>query len=270
MPDSRHQRLLFRGLFRIARFFDLAGRAVFYFAAGTLRRTDLESMFAIAWEDFAADPAVVGSGLMSWERAIVQEFLKPEDRVLVVGSGSGRDLLALRQAGHDVVGVEQAAPAVERARRLFRDHGVSAEMIAARFDQAALPGTFDAIVFSWFCYCYILGAAERTAALAKARAHLNPAGRVIVSYIAADASPRTRAVNIARAASRLTGADWRAEPNDHFYPVAGGRPLFAFQHSFRPDEVEQEARNAGLSVLASRRFPEAFVVVLSPDAVERV
>ena len=61
----------------------------------------------------------------------------------------------------------------ERARRLLRDHGISADIIATRFDQAELPGKFDAIVFSWFCYCYILGTAERTAALAKARAHLN-------------------------------------------------------------------------------------------------
>jgi SAM-dependent methyltransferase len=225
----------------VAQLFDLAGRALFYFAAGTLQRADLESMSSIAWEDFGTDDQVACTGLMSWERTIFREFLKPTDRVLLVGSGSGRDLLALRQAGHDVVGVEQATRAVERARRLLRDHGVTADILAARFDEAELPGTFDAIVFSWFCYCYILGAAERTAALAKARAHLNPAGRVVISYIGTETPPRTRATTIARAASRLTGADWRAEPNDHFYPVAGRTPLYAFQHSFGPDELQQEA-----------------------------
>ena len=123
----------------------------------------------------------------------------------------------------------------------FATTDVSADIIAARFDQAELPGKFDAIVFSWFCYCYILGTAERTAALAKARAHLNPAGRVVISYIAAETPPPTRATTIARAASRLTGADWRAEPNDHFYPVAGRTPLYAFQHSFGADELQREA-----------------------------
>ena len=263
MPGPRRTRLPFRALFRIARLFDLAARALYYFAAGTLHRTDLESMSATAWEDFGADDQVACSGLMQWERAIFHEFLKPTDRILLVGSGSGRDLLALRQAGHDVVGVEQATPAVQRARRLLRDNGISADILATRFDQAELPGKFDAIVFSWFCYCYILGTAERTAALAKARAHLNASGRVVISYIAAETPPPTRATTIARAAARLTGADWRPEPNDHFHPVAGRTPLYAYQHSFGADELQREARNAGLLVLAERRCPEAFLIVLT-------
>jgi SAM-dependent methyltransferase len=223
-------------------------------------------MSAIAWDDFGADDQVAASGLMQWERTIFHEFLRPTDRILLVGSGSGRDLLALRQAGHDVVGVEQATRAVERARRLLRDHGISADIVATRFNQAELPGTFDAIVFSWFCYCYILGTAERTAALAKARAHLSAQGRVIISYIAAETPPPTRATTIARAAARVTRADWRPEPNDHFHPVAGGTPLYAYQHSFGADELQREARNAGLLVLAERRFPEAFLIVLTDDS----
>ena len=184
MPRAPRTRLLFRVLFRVARLLDRAGRAFFYFAAGTLRRADLERMAAMAWNDFGNDDHVAASGLMPWERAIVQEFLKPTDRVLLVGCGSGRDLLPLRQAGYDVVGVEPATQAVERARRLLGDHNLPTDIIAARFDHAELPGKFDAIVFSWFSYCYIPGTAERTAALAKARAHLNPGGRVIISYIA--------------------------------------------------------------------------------------
>jgi signal peptidase I len=248
-PRARRTRLLFRVLFRVARLFDHAGRAMFYFAAGTLQRADLEDMTAIAWDDFGTDDEVAASGLMSWERATVHEFLKPTDRVLLVGCGSGRDLLPLKQAGHDVVGVEPATRAVERAR----------------FEHAELPGKFDAIVFSWFSYCYILGAAARTAALGKARAHLNPAGRIVISYIASETPRRSRATMFARAASQLTGADWRAEPNDHFFPSAGRMPIYTFQHSFAPAEVRREARNAGLFVLAERRFPEAFLVVLTAD-----
>ena len=86
----------------------------------------------------------------------------------------------------------------------LRDHGLSADIIAARFEQAELPGTFDAIVFSWFCYCYILGTAERTAALAKARAHLNPAGRVVISYIAAAQPRRGRRADDDRAGGLTT------------------------------------------------------------------
>jgi SAM-dependent methyltransferase len=265
MPRARRQPVLFRILFQLARLLDRAGRALFYFAAGTLQRADLEDMASLAWDDFGADGQVAASGLMPWERAIVHEFLKPTDRVLLVGCGSGRDLLALRQAGHDVVGVEPAARAVERARRLLRDHEMTADIVTARFERADLPGTFDAIVFSWFAYCYIQGAAERTAALAKARAHLNPAGCVVISYIGTESPLPSRATTLARAASRLTGADWRAEPNDRFYPATARTPSFTFQHSFSPDELQQEARKAGLVVLAERRSPEAFLVVLRGD-----
>jgi 2-polyprenyl-3-methyl-5-hydroxy-6-metoxy-1,4-benzoquinol methylase len=265
MPRPRRERLLFRFLFRLARLFDLAGRGLFSLAVGTLERTDLEYMSSASWEEFGSDGEVALAGLMGWERTVFEEFLKPTDRILIVGSGSGRDMLALRKAGHQVVGVEPSPVPVDRARRLLRDHGFSVDIVATRFERAELPGTFDVIVFSWLCYCYILGSAERRATLAKARAHLNPNGRIVISYIEIDAPQASRAMAIARLSSHLTGADWRAEPNDNFAAVVGREPLYAYQHSFAPGELQDEALAAGLSVLTERRFPEAFVMVLSAD-----
>lgn len=262
---DRRNGLFFRLLFKTARLFDLAGRGLFYFAVGMLRRSDLEQMSSLAWEDFGDDAHVAATGLMSWERTIFGEFLRPSDRVLLVGSGSGRDLLALLRDGHEVVGIEQASQAVERARRLLRQNGLSAHIVETSVNQAQLPGTFDVVVFSWFCYSYILGSDERIAALGNVRDHLNPHGRILVSYLGVDNTAMTRTTTIARFASRVSRADWRAVPNDHFYPIPGKSPLFAYQHSFGPGEVQAEARRAGLSVLAERRFPEAFLVVLTRE-----
>jgi len=263
MPRPRRERLLFRFLFRLARTFDRAGRGLFALAVGMLNRTDLEHMSSAVWEQFGSDGAGASAGLMRWERTVFAEFVKPTDRILLVGSGSGRDLLALRKAGHQVVGIEPSPVPVERARRLLRDNGFSVDIVAARFDGAEVPGTFDVIVFSWFCYSYIAGSAERKATLAKASGHLNPNGRIVVSYIEVDRPHASRATTIARFSSHLTGADWRAEPNDHFAPVFGREPLYAYHHSFAPGELQDEALAVGLSVLAERRFPEAFVMVLS-------
>src|SRR5206468_721188 len=47
-------------------------------------------------EDYAT------SGLTDWEAAFYPRFLRPEDRVLLVGCGRGRDLLALRERGYRV------------------------------------------------------------------------------------------------------------------------------------------------------------------------
>jgi SAM-dependent methyltransferase len=261
MPRPRRERLLFRFLFRVARLFDLLSRGLFSLAVGTLQRADLEHMSSAVWEQFGSDGEVASAGLMGWERAVFAEFVKPTDRILIVGSGSGRDLLALSKAGHQVVGVEPSPVPVERARRLLRDNGYSVDIVATRFDHAELPGQFDVIVFSWLCYCYILGAAERSAALSKARAHLNPDGRIVISYIEVDRPQTSRGTTLARFSSYLTGADWRAERNDNFVPDVG-RDLYAYQHSFGPGELQNEALAAGLSVLGKRRFPEAFVMVL--------
>jgi SAM-dependent methyltransferase len=266
MPRDRRNGLPFRILFRTARLFDLAGRGLFYFAVGMLRRVDLEQMSSLAWEDFGDDAHVAATGLMSWERTIFAEFLRPSDRVLLVGSGSGRDLLALLRDGHDVVGIEQASLAVERARRLLQENGFSAHIVETSVNQAQLPGTFDVVVFSWFCYSYILGSDDRIAALVKVRDHLNPHGRIVVSYLGAEKTAMTRTTTVARFASRVSGADWRAIPNDHFYPIPGTSPLFVYQHSFGPGELQKEARKAGLSVLAERRFPEAFLIVLTRES----
>jgi SAM-dependent methyltransferase len=262
MPRPRRERPLFRFLFRLAHLFDLLGRGLFSLAVGTLQRADLDHMSSAVWEQFGSDDEAASAGLMGWERTVFAEFLKPTDRILLVGSGSGRDLLALRKAGHQVVGVEPSPVPVERSRQLLRDNGFSVDIVAARFEHAELPGKFDVIVFSWLCYGYILGAAERSATLAKAAAHLNPNGRIVISYIGVDRPQACRAVTLARFSSSLTGADWRAERNDHFIPDAD-RELYAYQHSFGPGELQEEALAAGLSPLAKRRFPEAFVMVLS-------
>ena len=262
MPRPRRERPLFRFLFRLAHLFDLLGRALFSLAVGTLQRADLDHMSSAIWEQFGSDDEAASAGLMGWERTVFAEFVKPTDRILLVGSGSGRDLLALRKAGHQVVGVEPSPVPVERSKQLLRDNGFSVDIVAERFEHAELPGKFDVIVFSWLCYGYILGAAERSATLVKAAAHLNPNGRIVISYIGVDRPQACRAVTLARFSSSLTGADWRAERNDHFIPDAD-RELYAYQHSFGPGELQEEALAAGLSPLAKRRFPEAFVMVLS-------
>jgi 2-polyprenyl-3-methyl-5-hydroxy-6-metoxy-1,4-benzoquinol methylase len=55
----------------------------------------------------------------AWQRrcALLLDEIRPGERVLDLGCGAGRFTRALREAGADVVGVELAEPALERARR---------------------------------------------------------------------------------------------------------------------------------------------------------
>ncbi len=252
-----------RVLFRIARVFELAGRGVHYFIIGMLTRADLDRMSADAWQSFGGDEVVMAAGLFAWERAIFEEFLPPGGRVLLVGSGSGRDLVGLCRAGYTPIGVEQSPLPIERARQLLAREGLAVPIVSGRFETAPLPGAFDAVVFSWFSYCHIQGAAERAAALRKGLAHLTPAGRIVISYVTVDAPLDTRGIRIAQLAARLTRSGWQPEPHDSFHPVAAPVPLYAYQHSFLDSELKAEAAAAGARVLAFRRFPEASVVVLA-------
>ena len=168
--------------------------------------------------------------------------------------------------GARLVGVEQSPATTAQAHALLRQHGLTAPIVEARFEQAAIPGAFDAIVFSWFSYCHIVGTDARVAALRKALAHLPPGGRVLVPYVAIEAPLRQRAIQVARAAGWLTGSNWRAEPDDAFYAVVQRDPLYVYQHSFVKGEVEAEAARAGANVLAVRRYADASVAVLTRAA----
>ncbi len=232
------RRRLGRALFRIARLFELAGRGLHYFIIGMLTRADLDAMSADAWQSFGDDEVVMEAGLFAWEQSVFGEFLPRGGRVLLVGSGSGRDLVGLCRAGYEPVGIEQSPLPTERARQLLARHGLAVPIVAGRFETAPLPGAFDAIVFSWFSYCHIQGSAERTAALRKALAHLTPAGRIVISYVSVDAPLDTRGLRIARLATRLTRSDWQPERHDSFHPVVAPVPLYAYQHSFLDGELK--------------------------------
>lgn len=70
---------------------------------------------------------------------------KQESRVLDLGVGTGRELPALLDAGHEVIGVDIAEPMIEIAKKRSRP----IETVAADFWSPPLPfsdATFDAVI----------------------------------------------------------------------------------------------------------------------------
>src|SRR6201746_1883733 len=93
--------LLRRMLFAAARGFERLRNVILYAAAGTMSVQELREAIGASWDDFNAEDADIHSGLMSWEASFVKRFVEPGDRVLVVGSGTGRDGIALENLGGD-------------------------------------------------------------------------------------------------------------------------------------------------------------------------
>ena len=227
----------------------LAGRASMYLAAGTLRLDDLREAIANTWHEFFRSEAAILSGLMSWEHGFYGRSLKPGDHVLLVGSGTGRDLIALLKLGYRVDGLDVSAHAIALARRMLDQERLAAELSTGAIETAPLAASFDAFVFSWFCYGYIPQTSSRIAVLRKVKAHLNPGGRILISYIPADRRPRSLPIRLARLAARLTRSDWRPELGDVLGPGAGDRSAIRYEHQFQEGELNEEARAAGLTVV---------------------
>ena len=232
-----------------ARVLDLASRASLYVAAGTLRRQALKAAITRTWDEFCRSDAEILSGLMPWEKAWYERVLKPADHILLVGCGTGRDLIALLQLGYRVDGLDISGRAIELARRMLEPRGLSAELHIGSIEDVVPPGSFDAVIFSWFCYGYIPQRQTRIAVLRNVTPHLRPGGRVLISYVPAERAPRFLPIGLTRVAARLTRSDWQPERGDVLGPITADRRAVRYEHQFLEGELESEARAAGLTMV---------------------
>ena len=99
--------------------------------------------------------------------------------VLDVGCGTGENALMLAGRGHDVLGVDTASAAVERARSKARERGIDAEfLVHDAYDLAALGRQFDTVLDSGLFHVLVRNDPERYAA--SLRSALRRGGRLFV------------------------------------------------------------------------------------------
>lgn len=239
-----------------------ATRLLAYASAGLLTRDQLGRAVAGRWSRWGLDEGYALLGLFGWEEPFVRRFLKPDDRILIVGSGSGREVIALRRDGYDVEGLEPARAAAELSREIMKKAGVEARIRIGGIETVELDAVFDLFIFSWYCYSYIPHRATRIAALGAARAHLAPGGRIILSYIIGEPIPKRLPFTVAAFAARVSGAGWTPEKNDVLSFEPGG---LHFEHHFGPGEVEEEARAAGLKVAALQLGDDGLIALIADE-----
>jgi SAM-dependent methyltransferase len=256
-----------RAMFGLARMLERLKNGLVYAAAGTLTVHELRTAIARSWVAFNDTEEDIHSGLAAWEQSFTDRHIGRGQRVLLVGSGSGRDMLPLIERGCEVVGIEPAKGAADRARSALRGEA-RAVVIDGYFEDADLPGTFDSIVFSNFCYTCIPGSARRVAVLEKARAHLRPGGRIIVSFLYRQEPPHGRRIALGRMMGALTRSDWRMEPGDAISRSPLAPPALGYEHMFGPGELEREAAKAGLIDAGRGGHPhyEPWIVLVASSA----
>jgi SAM-dependent methyltransferase len=184
-------------------------------------------------------------------RATLETRLCRGARVLVAGSGTGREALAVEALGFEVSGVDFSPRMVEAARRAAAVRGSAATFDVAdlrEHDEAA--GSLDAVLFTYDVYSFVPRSAERVRLLMRMARWLRPGGCVFLS---------ARRVRGRRAAAVLTVQRWRrgwgiSEWGDsHTRWLDGsGRLRRSFIRVFTGGQLETEASRAGFRAGAWR------------------
>jgi arsenite methyltransferase len=125
-------------------------------------------------------------GEQSTRRALELLDLGPGDRLLDVASGSGTSaLLAARERGCEVVGVDLAEDGLARARSAANAAGLGDRVSFSVGDAEALPfvdESFDAVL----CECSLSTFPDKEDAVNEMRRVLRPGGRVAISDVVVD------------------------------------------------------------------------------------
>jgi SAM-dependent methyltransferase len=223
------------------------GNAFLYLAVGLLRADQIAAAARGEWIDYSISDADVDAGLSSDERRFYARSLLPGDRVLIVGCGAGRDLLALHGMGYQVDGLDHSDAVIDLARDHLRRRGVTARLVAGAIQSAALDGRYDAVVFSDGCYSMIRSRGARVSALKRIGEHLSSRGRVLISY---HGFSRQSAAGLwlLRTSARIARADWTPEDGDVFWRHRPGQRL-RYRHHFAREALAREAGAAGFLVV---------------------
>ncbi len=223
---------------------------------GLLDETDLAQATAQYYGRigrYAADE-YNSSGLAPWENLAVERHFPPGGRVLVLGAGGGREVVALEQRGFAVSGFECTPTLVESGNGLLQRLGLSARLAFVPANEAPVVRGFDAALVGWGAYMHIPGRERRIRFLRGIRAALAPGGPLLLSFFARKVTGRSD-----RWAARLANAlrTLRGRGNDRI--EMGDRLQGSFDHYFTEDEIREELEASGfrLAHYSEAEYPHA-------------
>ena len=185
----------------------------------------------------------------AWRAATARALVRPGDRVIDVGCGTGDLALACARAGADaVLGIDFAEPMLPLARRKARARGATNVDFAVA-EALRLP-LADASVDVWCAGFVVRNVPDLSAALAEARRVLRPGGRIGVLDIprveGGVLAPLAR-LHLARVVPLLGRAISGHRDAYRYLPVSAARFLTV-------DELSARLAAAGFEVERVRRF----------------
>lgn len=231
---------VFRNFDRMCRFL---GAVLSGVGLGLLRRKDVGAVDA-AFYSRAGSAYLSAShntqGLYAYERQALDSRMREARRILVIGAGGGREVIALRALGLDADGYESNPDLVAFGKDLMPTPEALRLVDRDAFPEVAEP--YDAVWLGWGLYSYIQGRETRVALLRRARAALVPGGLLFATFHTRPALRWHHRVTAGVAnVFRLLTLRERVQPGDTLHLI--------FAHEFDADEVRDEFAAAGFELL---------------------
>jgi len=217
--------------------------------------------------------AIYSHGLFDWEKQLFLSSKFPKKGCLLVGAaGGGREVVALRQLGYQVVAFEPAAMlfrGLEHACQGDADVALACasygDMVAAVQHQRGplvevlRDRSFAGIVLGWGSLVHLTQARERTSLLVALR-QLAPRAPVVLSFFSRSAA----AMAPARSEQFRTWLRQRLSPRGRFASDLAGLSFErhgGFAKAYTDDEIKQLAADTGyeIEIQSPTGFPHALL-----------
>ncbi|HEU5181230.1 MAG TPA: class I SAM-dependent methyltransferase [Candidatus Polarisedimenticolia bacterium] len=166
-------------------------------------------------------------------------------RILVVGSGTGKECFALAREGYEVAGIDFSGPMVALARQEAArlNLPVSFQEADLRFFQAR-PGSLGAVVFTYEVYSFVPWEDSRVELLTTLASWLEPGGRIFLSARRLKGGYEALMLSLQWLGRRREGSEWGDSHSRWIAPDGALRRSFI--HLFTKGRLRREARRAGL------------------------
>lgn len=197
------------------------------------------------------------------ERRALDQFIFKPGRGLVLGSGGGREAIALAKRGWQMVAMDQAPALVDAVRKRIENSepGLSIELQCGDITQGfSSNASFDLICLLGCLYNLIPTRRLRLEVLRNCRAHLAPEGICLLSVDVLSSAPTWRkrwAHGVRKAIAWIFRGNTECEIGDQWLSEG-------FCHNFSSiEEAIEEIREAGFKIKGREEEKGSLILVLS-------
>ncbi len=146
--------------------------------------------------DYDLGRAADAMGDVPFYLRLARETAEKDQSVLELGCGTGRVTIPIAQAGIDVVGLDDAPPMLDVARRKAAAAGVRVRWITADMASFSLDQRFGLVIIPFRSFLHLLTEAGQLACLRCVYDHLLPGGRFALNVLAPASAPRAGAPKV--------------------------------------------------------------------------